>query len=134
MKDAPISLVDIVAAATVVSVVFGIIVQLLKFGMDFLTAKFSPVTKAERLAQAQSDQCRFDHASIGGLVATQNANIAKMLEQNGKQIEAMKDANHAAELRHQVVLARLEAIATHASNIQSQVSRIEVEAASNHRR
>jgi hypothetical protein len=36
-----------------------------------------------------------------------------MLEQNGKQIEVLREANHAAELRHQVVLSRLDRITDH---------------------
>lgn len=90
----------IVAAVTII---VGAVVRVLT---AWILSKIPP----SKNSNYQPSECRFDHQSLNQILVTQNANIAKMLEQNGKQIEALRDANHAAELRHQVVLSRLEKI------------------------
>lgn len=110
MKDSPITLADVITVVALASAAFGVISQLAKAGMSYLTAKFS---KSGSPADRQAAQCNFDHKEIHSLVVAQNANITKMLEQNGEQIKALTDINHNAQLRHQIVLAKLERIEDH---------------------
>ena len=107
MTDTPITLADVAVFATVAGAVVSITATGLRLLVDYLSSKFgSPkMTVAE-----QSANCQFDHRQINALITQQNANIAKMLEQNGEQIKALSDANHAAQLRHQIVLNELERI------------------------
>lgn len=109
MKDSPITLADVLTIVAIASAAFGVISQLAKAGMSYLTAKFSKGATAAK----QSSQCNFDHKEIHSLVLAQNANITKMLEQNGEEIKALTDLNHNAQLRHQIVLAKLERIEDH---------------------
>lgn len=78
--------------------------------MTFLTAKFAPISKAEKLAQEQNDQCHFDHQGINSLIASQNANISRMLEQNSEQIKALTNMASKAELMHQIAISRFDKI------------------------
>lgn len=110
MTDSPISLADILTVVAIAGGAFGILSQLVKAAMAYLTAKFS---KNGNPIVRQALQCNFDHKELHALVVAQNANITKMLEQNGEQIRALTDINHNAQLRHQIVLAKLERIEDH---------------------
>jgi DNA-binding transcriptional regulator YdaS (Cro superfamily) len=70
----------------------------------------TPATKA---VEEQSAQCKFDHEGIRSLMLQQNANIAALLAQNAKMIDAFTSMSHAAELRHRTVLERLRALHVH---------------------
>src|SRR6056297_1232216 len=106
MTDTPITLTDIATFAAIAGAVVSIVGTALKLAIEYLSTRFGGrMTVAE-----QSANCRFDHREINALITQQNANIAKMLEQNGEQIKALSDANHAAQLRHQIVLNELERI------------------------
>jgi hypothetical protein len=107
--DTPITLTDIATFAAIAGAIFSVLSALARAGIEYLTAKFgNRMTVAE-----QSAQCRFDHGEINALITTQNANISTMLKQNGEQIKALSDGNHAAELRHQILLAKLQRIEDH---------------------
>jgi hypothetical protein len=109
MTDAPITPADIATFAAIAGTIFSLLHLGLRMLIEFLTAKFgNRMTVAD-----QSAQCRFDHAEINALITRQNANIATMLQQNGEQIKALSEGNHAAELRHQIVLAKLQRIEDH---------------------
>lgn len=112
MTETPITISDLATVAAIAAAVFGLVMQALKLLTDFLTAKLV----GKEGSQAQSAQCRFDHQNLNALVAQQNANIAKMLDQNGKMIDAVSNVSHAAELRHQIVLAKLESLERTISN------------------
>jgi len=108
---------NIAAIAGVAGSVFAIVSGFVKFLVSYLEAKFSgKMTVAE-----QSAQCRFDHEQIGStvraqanevnsMIQNQNEHIARLLDQNGKQLQYMSDASHNAELRHQITMAKLENI------------------------
>lgn len=104
VSDSPLSISDLALIAGGAAAVFGIVGQLLRFGLDFLTLKFLPARTAESL---QSAQCKWDHTNINSLIATQNVNISKMLDQNSLLITALSESNHASALRHEIVLAKL---------------------------
>lgn len=109
MNETPITLADIATFAAIGGAVFSVLSVSVKALVDYLTARFgNSMTPAE-----QSAQCRFDHNEINNLITQQNANIATMLKQNGEQIKALAEGNHAAELRHQIVLAKLQRIEDH---------------------
>jgi len=109
MTEAPITLTDIATFAAIAGAIFSILSVLARVGMEYLTSKFgNRMTVAE-----QSERCRFDHSQINALITQQNANIARMLEQNGEQIKALHDESHANQLRHQIILAKLERINEH---------------------
>jgi len=111
MTETPITIADIATFAAIAGGIFSVLSVLSKAGIEFLTAKFgNKMTVAE-----QSAQCRFDHKELGGVLAQQNANITKLyqqnveqMRQNGEQIKALSDANHAAQLRHEIVLNSLK--------------------------
>lgn len=103
-------LAALAATISAVVVIGGAVVRVLT---AIILSKLPSYRRAEMLAGEQAAQCKFDHESLHSILVAQNSTIAKMLEQNGKQIEALRDANHAAELRHQVVLARLDRISDH---------------------
>jgi len=109
MTDTPLTLTDIATFAAIAGAVVSIFGTGLKMLIDYLSRRFGN----DMTVRQQSEQCHFDHDKISGILVSQNANIAKMLEQNGKQIAALSDASHAAELRHQIVLAKLERIEDH---------------------
>ena len=111
MTDSPVTLAHLAAVAAIASVVFGVINMAFRFANDFFTAKFAPSKSA--CPVDQSAQCKFDHANINSLIATQNDNIKTMLGQNSLQIAAFSNAQHASELRHQTVLNKLDAIHDH---------------------
>lgn len=110
MTDAPITISDIAVFAAVASALFAIASQITRALITYLSEKFG--TKSSVLTK-QSVQCNFDHKELHAMVAAQNTNIAKMLEQNGEQIKALTDINHNAQLRHQIVLAKLERLEDH---------------------
>lgn len=114
MTDSPITLFDIATFAAIAGSVFSISLGSLKILLDYISAKFgNKMTIAE-----QSAQCRFDHRELHGVLTAQNANIAKMLEQNGKQLEALAESNYAANLRHEMVLGHLKEIKTEVTRTQ----------------
>jgi len=122
MTDSPITLTDLATLAAVAGAVFAGV----RFLVDYLTSKFNQqMTPAE-----QSAQCRFDHDKLGSVLAQQNANMSRqndniyeLLKQNGEQIKALADANHAAQLRHQIVLSHLESQSEKLSEIKKQIDR-----------
>jgi hypothetical protein len=90
----------IVSAVTVVS---GALVKVLTV---WIVSKM-PAARAE---EASGIQCKLEHSQLQSILVSQNASIAKMLEQNGKQIEALREINHSTQLRHEIVLAKLNSI------------------------
>jgi hypothetical protein len=113
-----LSWVDLSVIALVVSSAAGVAFPAAKFFMDFLIAKVGNTEKArerraEEIRQVQSEACKFDHSTIQSILTQQNANIVKLLEQNAVQISAYMNANHAAELRHQIVLTELKRLWDH---------------------
>jgi hypothetical protein len=113
MTETNLTLTDIATFAAIAGAAVSVFGTGLKLLVEYLTAKFGN----RMTPQEQSDQCRIDHDKLGGILTAQNANIARMiemqnkqLEQNGEQIKALSDANHAAQLRHQIVLNELERI------------------------
>ena len=109
MTDTPITITEIATFAAIGGAIFSVLSVSVKALVDYLTVKFgSGMTVAE-----QSAQCRFDHNEINHLITQQNQNISTMLKQNGEQIKALAEGNHAAELRHQIVLAKLQRIEDH---------------------
>ncbi len=109
MTESPLTLADIATFAAIAGAVVSILGTGLKVLVEYLTRRFG----SDMTVRQQSENCRFDHEKLSNILASQNANIAKMLEQNGKQIDALSEASHAAELRHQIVLAKLERIEDH---------------------
>lgn len=107
MKDLPITPADFLTFALIASIVFTITTGLGKWFLAYLNLKFGAKTSAQnieahtRAMAEQSQQCRFDHEGITKLVAAQNANIAKMLEQNGDQLREMAAVRSLAELHHE---------------------------------
>jgi hypothetical protein len=109
MTETPITIADIAVVCAIAAAVFGIVIK----GIDLLTKYITNITgKADMTRAEQSAQCQFDHASIGSILTQQNANIVRLLEQNGKMLEQMSEANHAAQLRHQIILNHLENLHT----------------------
>jgi uncharacterized membrane protein YcjF (UPF0283 family) len=113
MINEAITLTDLATVASIVSVCAAIAYKLFSIGMEYLQVKLGRPSElaqhSEHLRQ-QSDACKFEHSSISSLLLSQNATIVKTLEQNGKMIDAIKDASHVAELRHQIILAKLDRI------------------------
>ena len=105
MTGENITLADLAILATITAAVFGIISTALKAFIGFLEAKWGQrdMTNAERSAQ-----CTYDHKGIQNLITQQNANITKMLAQNGELIKAMTESNHDAQLRHQIIVSKIE--------------------------
>ena len=96
---------NLAALATIFGVIFATITTLVKLLVEFLASKFnSPIINE------QPERCKFDHKEINQLIVQQNANIFRMLEQNGEQIKALNEGNHNAQLRHQIVVSELEKI------------------------
>lgn len=91
--------------AAIVGGSFAIANSALKLMSDWITSKYSPSKPS-----SQSASCKFENSQISTLVMTQNANIAELLKHNAAMISAMKEGMHAAELRHQIVLTKLEQI------------------------
>jgi len=89
--------------AAIVGGSFAIANSALKLVSDWITSKYSSPAKS-------SSNCKFENSQISTLVMTQNANIAELLKHNAAMISAMKEGMHAAELRHQIVLTKLEQI------------------------
>jgi len=81
-----------------------------KFLYSYLESKFLKVGSRSLTASEQSAQCHYDHSKLTDMLAVQNDHIAKLLEQNGKQIELMSNASHAAELRHQIYIGKMDII------------------------
>ena len=108
METSDIAAIGALIAA--ITVIGGAAVRILT---AIILTKLPSFKRAETLAGEQAAQCKFDHESLHGIMVAQNNTIEKMLEQNGKQIEVLREANHAAELRHQVVLSRLDRITDH---------------------
>jgi hypothetical protein len=79
-----------------------------KFAMDYLTAKFGRSNGGAEFAARQAEACRFDHQNIHVLLASQNSNIAELLKQNARTLDAMKDHSHVMELRHQILMSKME--------------------------
>lgn len=92
--------------AAIVGGSFAIANSALKLVSDWITSKYSSPSKSS----SQSASCKFENSQISTLVMTQNANIAELLKHNAAMISAMKEGMHAAELRHQIVLTKLEQI------------------------
>jgi hypothetical protein len=113
MTDAPITLSSLATVGALAAAVFGIVFPIFRALIEYLTARFGPMSRADRAAADQNAQCRFDHSNISTLVATQNSNIATMLRHNGEMLEQLKQSNHDAQLRHQILLAKLERIDDH---------------------
>lgn len=95
---------------------------LMRFGMDYLTTKFGK-PKEDTSPSKQAEACRFDHTNISALIASQNAsiaaqnvNIAELLKQNARSLDAMKDHSHVMELRHQILIAKMDASDKEARN------------------
>ena len=111
MTDA-LTLAQLATVAGIAASIFAVLNVALRWLVEYLSAKFgAPGRSAEAAGrQAQSEQCRFDHSNINNVITAQNANIARMLEQNGRLLESMKDASHVSELRHQIVLTKLDRI------------------------
>lgn len=103
-----LTLPNIVGIATLISIIFGIIVALVRFGENYLTAKLNPSHSGCPVSCSQSDQCRSDHAAINGLISIQNGNIKTMLEQNQLMITALTSMSHANEMRHLIVVSQIE--------------------------
>lgn len=116
MKELPITMADILLFATVASISFTLVAGVGKWVMGYLTLKFgakpaeTSMEKSARIMADQSMQCRFDHEGINKLIVAQNRNIEELLKQNGEQIRALTDANHNAQLRHQIVLSELKEV------------------------
>lgn len=108
MSSDALTLTDLATVATIAAGVFAVLNTSLRWLMDYLQAKFGGPTAAQSARYQQSEQCRFDHANVNTLITAQNATISKMLEQNGRMIDAMKDASHVSELRHQIILGQLK--------------------------
>lgn len=90
---------------------------LLNWLVKYLTVIISPDT-GMTIAE-QSAQCRFDHEKIGSKLSThqhemvdmvraQNERIIQLHEQNGKQLDYMREASHNAELRHQITVSHFQ--------------------------
>lgn len=114
MKELPITPGDVLMFASIAAVVFTLTAGLGKWFMGYLSLKFGPKTPQSRMEDSarmmaeQSQQCRFDHDSINKLIATQQKNIEQLLQQNGEQLRALAEANHNAQLRHQIMLAEFK--------------------------
>ena len=107
MPNDAITLTNLATFAVIASAAFAIANGLVRFGMSYLQARFGRDASAMTPAE-QSAQCQFDHSKINSLMVQQNGNIGELLKQNGEQIKALQSSNHNAELRHQVILARLD--------------------------
>lgn len=93
--------------AAIVGGSFAIANSALKLVSDWVTSKYTHQNKNTATSQAK---CKFENSQINTLVMTQNSNIAELLKHNAAMISAMKEGMHAAELRHQIVLTKLEQI------------------------
>jgi hypothetical protein len=94
--------------AAIVGGSFAITNSALKLLSDWITSKYVPYRNTQ--SSSSSTKCKFENSQINTLVMTQNANIAELLKHNAAMINAMKEGMHAAELRHQIVLTKLEQI------------------------
>jgi H+/Cl- antiporter ClcA len=108
-----LTLADYAVISSIIGVVGGLCVAVLNFLINFLNTKFKGESKSEKIQREQSEACRFDHAGIQGILTQQNVNIIELLKQNSAQIAAFREATHASELRHQIVLQKLERIWDH---------------------
>jgi hypothetical protein len=77
-----------------------------RFLMDYLTAKFNPPREPK---PDQSDGCKSDHGAITQILITGNANVAELLKQNARALDAMNQHSHVMELRHQIMVAKIDA-------------------------
>jgi hypothetical protein len=101
-QNSPITPSDILVLATIASLAFGVVTTITKIIIDLATKKFGPKVLPE-----QPYACKYDHERIHTVIMMQNKNMERMLAQNGEQITAIRDASHAAQLRHEIVLAKL---------------------------
>jgi hypothetical protein len=113
MTPDAITITQLATVFGIAASIFAVLNVTLKWLVDYLQTKMgknlNPIV-ATASRQTQSEQCRFDHSNVTNIVTAQNAHISKMLEQNARMIEAMKDASHVSELRHQIILTKLDRI------------------------
>jgi hypothetical protein len=66
----------------------------------------------------QALACNYDHKNISVLLVQQGESLAALVRQNGELVSALSAFAHAAELRHQTVVHRLDAMESnqHAHN------------------
>jgi hypothetical protein len=111
-----LTLTNLSILVSIAGTVFAVMSGLMRFFLEYLTSRFG---KAEMTVAEQSAQCRFDHETIGeklrvqgaemtAQIKAQNEYIATLLRQNGEQLKYMSDASHNAELRHQIIISKLE--------------------------
>lgn len=116
MQDMHITPGDIMLALTAAAIIFSIAQGLVKGGMSYLSLKFGKNTPEQnieahtRAMAEQSQQCRFDHSSIGVQIQTTNNNIAQMLEQNGQQLKEIASMRAMSELHHERTMNHLKRI------------------------
>lgn len=113
--DSPISISDIGVVVAIAASSYAVLNGLVGALISHLQAKIGS-KREETVRQSQSEQCRFDHVNISSIIAAQNSNISKMLEQNGEMLLAIREAATAREVQHQIVLAELRAIAKQTAN------------------
>jgi deferrochelatase/peroxidase EfeB len=113
MTTQALTIADISLFAGIAASTFTVLSLLLKWLSSYLSAKLGidgakGVKELEAARRIQSDQCRFDLANVASSIQVQNTTIEKLLKQNQFMLEAMKDAAHINELRHQIILAKLD--------------------------
>jgi hypothetical protein len=116
--QAGLSLVDISIMVGVAAAIFGIVSQVGRFVTEYIALKVGNTSKAkeiraEEIRQTQSESCKFDHSSIRTILAEQNANIVRLLDQHAMQVKAFVELAHAFELKHHTTMNQLQRIWEH---------------------
>jgi hypothetical protein len=109
-----LSIADLALYATIFGALGSLVLGGMSALMRYIKERISGETKAQRdFRQVQSEKCQFDHSTIQSILSQQNANIVELLKQNASQIAAYRETTHASELRHQIVLQRLDRLWDH---------------------
>lgn len=96
IAQATLTLPDVVMLGTIIGAIIGVINFFVALGNQLWARKRGNLPE-------QSDGCKVDHNNLHGILVQQNANNAEL-------IKALREHIHSEELRHQIIISKLDRI------------------------